>query len=143
MTSQPATALPPAPTATAQTETNGHPTSPDPKTGRGDSPPNGSPPPKPSTLPKSKGPRKVVRLLTAAVSVVAVVGLFILVGSATGMLKVFGTTARTDLVLHKTQFEHLQLTITERGTLESAENKDVVCRVKAGSESSTIDTPIR
>src|SRR5262245_15745410 len=140
MTSQPATALPPAPTATAQPETNGHQTNPQPTSGPGDSPLNGSPPPKPSTLPKSKGQRKLVRLLTAAVSLVAVLGLIFLVGSATGMLKVFGTTARTDLVLHKTQFEHLQLTITERGTLESAENKDVVCRVKARSASSTVAT---
>jgi len=33
--------------------------------------------------------------------------------------------------------ERLQLTIVERGTLESAENSDVVCRVKAGKKGSS------
>jgi multidrug resistance efflux pump len=82
-------------------------------------------------------------MLTMAGSVVGVVGLFLLVGSATGTIKLFGKTARTDLVLHKVQYEPLQLTITERGTLESSENKDVVCRVKARSANSTVATTIR
>ena len=43
----------------------------------------------------------------------------------------------------KARPEPLQLTITERGTLESAENSDIVCRVKARSQGSTIATTIR
>lgn len=52
-----------------------------------------------------------------------------------------GGVERPDLLLHTAGFELLPVTIVERGTLESAENKDVVCRVKAGSKgtfSSTI-----
>ena len=34
----------------------------------------------------------------------------------------------------------LPVTVTERGTLESAENKDVICKVKAGSKASFAST---
>src|SRR5262249_35688632 len=51
--------------------------------------------------------------------------------------------ARTDLVLHKVQREPIQMTIVERGALESAENRDVVCRVKAGNKGSTRGTTIK
>ena len=37
----------------------------------------------------------------------------------------------------------MQLTITERGALESAENSDIICRVKARSPNSTVSTTIR
>jgi HlyD family secretion protein len=60
-----------------------------------------------------------------------------------GLIRPFGSTARSDLILHKVALERLQLTITERGQLESAENKDIVCRVKARSPNSTIATTIR
>ena len=50
---------------------------------------------------------------------------------------------RTDLVLHKVKLEPLQLTIVERGALESADNRDVVCRVKAGTRNSTVATTIK
>lgn len=42
--------------------------------------------------------------------------------------------ARPDVLLHKVQKEDLNVTVTEKGTLESAENKDVVCRVRAGNK---------
>jgi multidrug efflux pump subunit AcrA (membrane-fusion protein) len=51
-------------------------------------------------------------------------------------------TKRPDLITHKAKREYLQVTVVERGTLESAENKDVVCRVKAGSRG-TYATTIR
>jgi multidrug efflux pump subunit AcrA (membrane-fusion protein) len=41
---------------------------------------------------------------------------------------------RHDVILHPVKYEDLQLTVVEKGTLESAENKDVVCRVKAGAK---------
>src|SRR5262249_38627867 len=50
---------------------------------------------------------------------------------------------RPDLIMHKVQYERLQLTITERGQLESADNKEIVCRVKARSANSTVSTTIR
>lgn len=40
---------------------------------------------------------------------------------------------RNDLLLHKVQRETLPLTIVERGTLEAADNREVVSRVKAGA----------
>ncbi|MFO0936007.1 MAG: hypothetical protein U0798_05755 [Gemmataceae bacterium] len=49
-------------------------------------------------------------------------------------------TARPDLLTHKVKSEMLPVTVTERGTLESAENKDVICRVKAGSKASFAST---
>lgn len=39
--------------------------------------------------------------------------------------------------------ELLRVTIVERGTLESAENSDIVCRVKAGTKGSTIASTIK
>jgi multidrug efflux pump subunit AcrA (membrane-fusion protein) len=45
--------------------------------------------------------------------------------------------------LHQVRYEKLQLTITERGQLEAAENSDIVCRVKARSQNSTVATTIR
>jgi multidrug efflux pump subunit AcrA (membrane-fusion protein) len=50
---------------------------------------------------------------------------------------------RTDLVTYTVGFEKLELTIVERGALESAENSDVVCRVKAGTKGSTVATTIK
>lgn len=48
---------------------------------------------------------------------------------------------RADLILHNVGYEYLPVSVVERGTLESAENLDVICKVKAGSKgtySSTI-----
>lgn len=47
------------------------------------------------------------------------------------------------MITHKVAYEDLQLTITERGALESAENSDIICRVKARSPNSTVSTTIR
>jgi HlyD family secretion protein len=58
------------------------------------------------------------------------------------LLSPFSTaTKRPDLILHKVRSEYLQVSVVERGTLESADNREVVCKVKAGSRglySSTI-----
>jgi multidrug resistance efflux pump len=51
--------------------------------------------------------------------------------------------ARTDLVLHTVRRERLELNIVERGSLESAKNEDVVCRVKAGAKNSTVSSTIK
>mgnify|MGYP001807325424 CR=1 FL=1 len=40
---------------------------------------------------------------------------------------------RPDLITHTVQSEPLPVTVVERGTLESANNQELVCRVKAGS----------
>ncbi|HKA07916.1 MAG TPA: hypothetical protein VKD71_11710, partial [Gemmataceae bacterium] len=41
---------------------------------------------------------------------------------------------RPDLLLHTVKHEDLDLTVVERGTLESADNRDIICHVKAGSK---------
>lgn len=50
---------------------------------------------------------------------------------------------RADLVYHSVNYEALQLTIVERGQLESADNRDVICKVKAGNKGSTVATTIK
>jgi HlyD family secretion protein len=66
------------------------------------------------------------------------------IGSALNIPGLAGLFAakRPDLILHKVRPEYLQVTVVERGTLESSENRDVVCRVKAGSRG-TYATTIR
>ena len=47
---------------------------------------------------------------------------------------------RPDLLPHTVQAEYLPVTVVERGTLESTDNRDVVCRVKAGSRGTFAST---
>lgn len=58
----------------------------------------------------------------------------VVLGGAIGaiaMLSGANKTNRPDLLLHTVKFEDLDLTVIERGALESAVNKDVVCNVKS------------
>lgn len=72
----------------------------------------------------------------------------IVVGAAAGataMLAGGNKTNRPDLILHTVKFESLDLTVVERGALESSENKEVTCMVKAtkgGNFATTIKTVI-
>jgi len=45
---------------------------------------------------------------------------------------------RTDLLYHKVRVEPLKLTVVERGQLESAENRDVICKVRAGNKAANL-----
>jgi HlyD family secretion protein len=45
---------------------------------------------------------------------------------------------RTDLILEKVKLEPLQLTVVERGALESADNREVHCRVRAGTKATDL-----
>ncbi|HET6572189.1 MAG TPA: hypothetical protein VFG68_01195 [Fimbriiglobus sp.] len=102
---------------------------------------NGHPTPAPHPHPPAR-PRRGRRwyawgatLATLVVLVGGAVALVPAIGSALhipGLAGLF-TSKRPDLILHKVKPEYLQVTVVERGTLESSENKDVVCRVKAGS----------
>ncbi len=47
---------------------------------------------------------------------------------------------RPDLLQHTVRAEYLPVTVVERGTLESTDNRDVVCRVKAGSRGTFAST---
>lgn len=63
-----------------------------------------------------------------------IVGGIVLLGAAAGttaMLAGGSKTNRPDLLLHTVTLQSLDLTVVERGTLESVENKDVTCLVKA------------
>lgn len=104
--------------------------------------PHPSPSPAPVLPPKSK--RRGRRLGWLA-------GLLLFVGAAVAAALTAGptvksqfpglfATARPDLVLHKVRPEFLAVTVVERGTLESAENKDVTCKVKAGSKGTYAST---
>src|SRR5438105_2881875 len=44
---------------------------------------------------------------------------------------------RTDLITHRVRYERMELTIVERGALESAKNSDIYCNVKSGTKGST------
>jgi HlyD family secretion protein len=46
---------------------------------------------------------------------------------------------RADLILYRMHFEPLNLTVVERGALESADNRDVTCRVRAGSKATALN----
>jgi multidrug efflux pump subunit AcrA (membrane-fusion protein) len=46
---------------------------------------------------------------------------------------IFGSQ-HPDLIVHKVRSEYLQVAVVERGTLESAVNMELVCKVKAGSK---------
>ncbi len=66
-------------------------------------------------------------------------------GAAAGTYLTFfterGGSKRPDILTHIVKAEALPVAVVEKGTLESADNKDVVCKVKAGSKgtfSSTI-----
>ena len=50
---------------------------------------------------------------------------------------------REDLITHQVQPELLELTVVEKGNLEAAENKDVICQVKAGGRGSNFATTIK
>lgn len=89
-------------------------------------------------LPGAKHRRRLPMLLVGGgVAVVVVGGLVaVVMGRTTG-------PSRVDLVTHKVKLGHLELTVIERGALESADNRDVYCRVKAGSKNTTVATTIK
>jgi multidrug efflux pump subunit AcrA (membrane-fusion protein) len=65
-----------------------------------------------------------------------IVAVFLLAGSAAAGWWFFlkPAPARADVLLHKVKLEPLSVTVTEKGTLESAANIDIVCKVRAGTK---------
>jgi len=94
---------------------------------------------RPSRLPKARRLSRRNKILIALAVTVLVLG------SAVGIIlaKPFKHDVRADLVTHRVQFGRLELTIVERGALESANNHDIVCRVKAKSQQSQTSTTIK
>src|SRR5262245_10696280 len=102
-----------------------------------------NPHPSPHPSPQPRPSRLLRRAVTMIASLPVLLLAVLVVVVTTGLYRPFGSSARPDLILHQVKHERLQLTITERGTLEAAENSDIVCRVKARSPNSTIATTIR
>src|SRR6478735_1345671 len=96
----------------------------------------------PGRLPRG-GKRAPGRWLAYGAGLAGLLVVMLFAAQALGVVRLWGDTSRPDLILHKVQYERIQLTITERGQLESAENSDIVCRVKARSANSTVATTIR
>ncbi len=67
-------------------------------------------------------------------------GIFLALAAGVGIFiyKQRPTQTRTDLLYHKVRVEPLKLTVVERGQLESADNRDVICRVKAGTKATNL-----
>ena len=59
----------------------------------------------------------------------------LLAGAAAGGWYYFRPApARADVLLHTVKREPLVVTVAEKGTLESADNRDIVCKVRAGTK---------
>jgi multidrug resistance efflux pump len=92
----------------------------------------------PARLPKKTSRGRRGKLLVIGAVVVLAVTAVTTVGAA----RVF-RPARVDLVTHTVKPDRLELTVVERGALESANNHDIYCRVKSGAKNSTIATTIK
>src|SRR6266849_11106502 len=84
----------------------------------------------PSRLPKATRWSKRTKIL------VALAVALLVVGTVAGAAYILANKKdqRTDLILHKVKDDRLELNIIERGALESTNNHDIVCRVKARSQ---------
>src|SRR5438128_29882 len=137
MKSQPASATPLEPAGLTERDAPSlYPSAP-PMTEKTGASPNGHP--TPSRLPKAR------RFGTAA-KLALFAGLFIVlgIGGWASYRYIFaGDAIRADLVLHKVRRERLLVTIVERGALESAENNDITCKVKARTQGSTTASTIK
>jgi multidrug resistance efflux pump len=103
--------------------------------------PNGFPRQGPSRLPKARPwSRRTKVLLAVGLALVAV----LVVGGTAVLLVAKPFRGRqADLVPYTVRYERLELTIVERGALESAQNSDIYCRVKSGAKNSTVATTIK
>src|SRR5262245_18584213 len=101
--------------------------------------PNGSNPPSLSELPSSRPRRRNRKKRT----VICVSVLVVVVSGIAGSLWVFARNLGTESYtgpIHVVKREKLVVTVVERGGLESAENSEIVCRVKAKSQTGVATT---
>ena len=103
--------------------------------------PSSAPNRSPSRLPKARRWSKRGKILLALAISLLVVGSAAIVVYIV-VAKPF-RDVRTDLIPHPVRYDRLELTIVERGALESANNHDIVCRVKARSQGSQTSTTIK
>ncbi len=100
--------------------------------------PSASALPSPSRLPGAKPRSRRVKWIIGGGAAVGALGIFLAIYLSPAFRPV-----RVDLVLHTVRPERLELTVVERGALESADNRDVFCRVKSGAKNSTVSTTIK
>jgi hypothetical protein len=101
--------------------------------------PNGSLSRLPSRLARARDISLGVKLLVLVVAAVLVVS------SSGGGWYWFHSLAtnRTDILTAPVKKGKLAITVKERGMLESAENNDVTCRVKARTQNATVARQVR
>src|SRR5205814_609538 len=107
-----------------------------------DSPASGSPPPNPSAPPIGSNGFAQARAVPgrsarrSAARRYWAVGLAVLILAGGGAAYYFTRPEgeRADVILHKLKKEPLNVTVTEKGTLESADNRDLICKVRAGNK---------
>ena len=141
MTPQPANAQLESPAGSPNGAANlqGDPAAPLPVLAKADSP-NGSPGRHSTRAAKPRRWSKGTKLFVMAATAVLILG-----GTAAAYVlieKPFQKT-RTDLVTRKVHRGTLELKIVERGQLESSNNSDIVCQVKAKTQGGTVATTIR
>src|SRR5262249_34862784 len=102
-------------------------------------PANGYTPPGPSPITGKSGSPRTLPTRTARSRWF----LFLAIGAALLSLAGMGSAwwfltrpppARADILLHTVKREPLVVTVAEKGTLESADNRDIVCKVRAGTK---------
>ncbi len=88
---------------------------------------------------RSSGPKALPSRIAAngKLFLFAAAGLLVLGAVAAGgwYLVLRPAPQRADVLLHTVQREPLIVSVTEKGTLESIDNRDIVCRVRAGNKS--------
>jgi multidrug resistance efflux pump len=89
-------------------------------------------------LPRAKGWSQRSKLIVACGAVAGVVVIGTIVWATNPLRPKWG-----HLLLHTVARGRLELTIMERGALESSANSDIYCRVKAGNKGSTVATQIK
>ena len=94
---------------------------------------------RPSNLGVKRGWGLGAKLAIAAGALIAVGS----TGTATWFYLGGTTFNRAELVPYKVHYDKLQLTVVEHGALEAAENSEIVCRVKARNQASTVSTTIK
>lgn len=82
------------------------------------------------------GMRWVLYLVAGFLGLLVVGGIALALAGASVLNQILPSifpASRPDLITHEVKPEYLQVTVVERGTLESAENREIICKVKAGS----------
>src|SRR6266446_3390840 len=126
------------PTVTANPLPVDSPTQADPN-GKAASPPNNSLSHAVSRLPQARRLGKSPKVFLALAALLLVAG-----GAGAAYWFIIRPGGpREDLLTHPVHKEKLRVTVVERGTLESALNRDVICRVKAKTQGNTVASTIK